>query len=469
MEAVSAFRGGELDVSTGVSRIGRDPGSAPFVVATARDAAPCRRAQASQRRTERATLEALAIALASAIDVGEVTTVVAAAALNVMGASGSLVARMVDGGREIEILDETGTTYDCLAGRKGAVRGAAFPGDAGALRHRFSIDAHRPLCVAARSRRVVWRELASGRQAIAAELCPVFETGRRDQSVSLPLMSRGELIGLLGLRFAGKRRFDDRDKDFLTSFGDQCALAFARAQLYELTIEARDAAERSTIMRDELLSIVGHDLGNPLAAVRLLAKSIADATLGNETVAQAVAAINAAASTMNGLLSDLSDLAAIDSGGVNVQRRYWDVGTITSDAVGRATPLCGNRGLTIDSIAPSLLVPCDAKRVHQVLGNLLGNAIKFTPRGGRIAIKAVRSGGDVRFSVADSGPGIPDDAREHVFARYWRGKERDLTKGVGLGLFISKGIVQAHGGSIWCESQAGRGTTFFFTLPIAPA
>jgi signal transduction histidine kinase len=106
--------------------------------------------------------------------------------------------------------------------------------------------------------------------------------------------------------------------------------------------------------------------------------------------------------------------------------------------------------------------------VQQLLGNLVGNAIKFTPRGGKVTVDAVRSGAEVQFSVADTGPGIPAEVSEHVFERYWRGRERDYTKGVGLGLFISKGIVDAHGGRIWLESVLGRGTTFYFTLPLAP-
>ncbi len=132
-------------------------------------------------------------------------------------------------------------------------------------------------------------------------------------------------------------------------------------------------------------------------------------------------------------------------------------------------PLCVEKGLSIAGTAPALGIPCDRNRVGQVLGNLVANAIKFTPNGGAIAIEAVSLESEVRFSVTDTGPGIPEEARAHVFERYWRGEERDYTKGVGLGLFISKDIIASHGGKIWVESTVGRGSTFYFTLPLAPS
>ncbi|HET8785728.1 MAG TPA: HAMP domain-containing sensor histidine kinase, partial [Candidatus Limnocylindrales bacterium] len=112
-------------------------------------------------------------------------------------------------------------------------------------------------------------------------------------------------------------------------------------------------------------------------------------------------------------------------------------------------------------------VHCDADRVVQVLGNLIGNALKFTPEGGRIAIDVVSNGGDVRFSVADTGRGIPPDHLPHVFDRYWQSRGSARTRGTGLGLTIARGIVEAHGGRIWAESVVGQGSVFRFTLPAS--
>ncbi|MEI8259044.1 MAG: ATP-binding protein, partial [Deltaproteobacteria bacterium] len=128
--------------------------------------------------------------------------------------------------------------------------------------------------------------------------------------------------------------------------------------------------------------------------------------------------------------------------------------------------LCVEKELAISGSAHAVRLSCDSNRVQQVLGNLVANAIKFTPKGGGITINASLSGSEILFRVADTGPGITEEARAHVFERYWRGKARDLSTGVGLGLFIAKGIVDAHGGRIWVEGAIGGGSVFCFTVPL---
>jgi signal transduction histidine kinase len=108
----------------------------------------------------------------------------------------------------------------------------------------------------------------------------------------------------------------------------------------------------------------------------------------------------------------------------------------------------------------------DAARIIQVLGNLVGNAIKFTPEGGRVSVTCVEARGSVELSVTDTGPGIPADQVSHIFGAFWQARDDDH-RGIGLGLWIARSIVEAHGGSIGVESQEGRGTTFRFTLPLA--
>ena len=112
------------------------------------------------------------------------------------------------------------------------------------------------------------------------------------------------------------------------------------------------------------------------------------------------------------------------------------------------------------------VVSCDRERVLQVFSNLVGNAIKFTPAGGGISVETVAEAGHVRFSVTDTGPGIPDEQLPHLFERYWQGRSKS-THGVGLGLFIAKGIVLAHHGKLWVEPNRSSGAAFHFTLPIS--
>ncbi|MFL5489752.1 MAG: sensor histidine kinase, partial [Gemmatimonadaceae bacterium] len=131
-------------------------------------------------------------------------------------------------------------------------------------------------------------------------------------------------------------------------------------------------------------------------------------------------------------------------------------------------PLAAGTGIRLDTALDDDL-PCvvaDAARIQQVLSNLVGNAVKFTPRNGRITVSAERIDGEVRFAVIDTGPGIPAEQVPHIFGRFWQARTSDR-RGIGLGLAIAKGIVEAHNGRIWVESHVGLGSTFYFTLPTA--
>jgi signal transduction histidine kinase len=131
-------------------------------------------------------------------------------------------------------------------------------------------------------------------------------------------------------------------------------------------------------------------------------------------------------------------------------------------------PTASAKGLSLDSdvASDSLLARFDHERIHQVLANLLSNAIKFTPEGGRVSIRVEPAEGEIRFSVTDTGPGIAEDELGRIFERFWQVVGGDK-RGLGLGLYISKCIIEAHGGRIWAESQPEAGSTFFFTLPGA--
>ena len=127
-----------------------------------------------------------------------------------------------------------------------------------------------------------------------------------------------------------------------------------------------------------------------------------------------------------------------------------------------------NIALTVEQKDPELHAYMDRSRLVQVLGNLLGNAIKFTQPGGNVTLRSWRDGVDAVFEVSDDGPGISATDREHLFDKYWQARSTDR-RGVGLGLAISRGIVEAHGGRLWVESEVGVGSQFFFTIPAIPA
>jgi signal transduction histidine kinase len=161
----------------------------------------------------------------------------------------------------------------------------------------------------------------------------------------------------------------------------------------------------------------------------------------------------------------LLDLARLEAGRLSLDRQPADLGALVNEALGVVQPLAQARQLLVqaDCETQGALAVCDRERVLQVLSNLVGNAIAFTPPGGRVTVRARASGPEIVVSVADTGPGIPEDHQRLIFDRFW--KSRSSGQGSGLGLSIAKGIVEAHGGRIWVESSPGEGATFLFTLP----
>jgi signal transduction histidine kinase len=156
----------------------------------------------------------------------------------------------------------------------------------------------------------------------------------------------------------------------------------------------------------------------------------------------------------------------MEAGQLEIHKTECELETLVSETVDALALLCVEKKLAIRATASATRLTCDPNRVQQVLGNLIGNAIKLTPEGGKITVEALASQGEVRFTVADGSPGISEEARSRVFKHYWREKDRDLPRGAGLGLFISKSIVEAHGGKIGFESADGGGSRFYFTLPL---
>ena len=167
------------------------------------------------------------------------------------------------------------------------------------------------------------------------------------------------------------------------------------------------------------------------------------------------------------MIQDLLDVQRLDAGRLTVDTRSESVAEMIGDTVDLLRPLAEQSGITLDvEVLPGIpRVRADAARIQQVLSNLVGNAVKFTPRRGRILVHCHRVQHEVRIAVIDSGPGIPPDQLPHVFGRFWQAMAGDK-RGIGLGLAIAKGLVEAHGGRIWVESAPGKGSTFVFTLPL---
>lgn len=221
--------------------------------------------------------------------------------------------------------------------------------------------------------------------------------------------------------------------------------------------------------REDLLAVVSHDLRTPLSAIEMSARYLAHAPLAGEQRAtqRSVNVILRSAERMSRMVADLLQAAAIEAGKLTVDPGLEDVRSIIEEALHAFESAAAARSVSLRQDVPEGLprLPCDRLRVIQVLSNLVGNALKFVPSGGNIQVRAWAQADEVCFAVRDDGPGIAPDHVHHIFDRYWKG-EAEGRRGVGLGLYIAKGIVEAHGGRIWVESQAGAGSTFHFTIPL---
>lgn len=253
--------------------------------------------------------------------------------------------------------------------------------------------------------------------------------------------------------------------------GDLEAADELQRRATEVALERRLRNEQRAVRaRDELLAVVSHDLKNPLSIIHLQAHHLllrladGDDPRTHE-LRQAVARIGRSTTRMKALIDDLADLSRIESKNLSLERRPLETRDLLEEAISDAQPLADAKHISLvtDWVDPPG-VDADPHRLSQVLSNLLGNAIKFTEDGGTITLAAHTSDRALSVSVADTGHGIPQEDLAHVFERYWRPKHAKA-EGTGLGLYIARAIVEAHGGRIWAESSAG-GATITFTLPI---
>lgn len=231
----------------------------------------------------------------------------------------------------------------------------------------------------------------------------------------------------------------------------------------------RKQRELDTLRRD-LIAWVGHDLRTPLASTRVIVEALADGVVEDpETVQRYLHTAQRDVQSLTLLIDDLFDLAQMDAGGLKLERQPNSMADLVSDTLESFTALAEQRGVTLNGGAQPGADPVlvDARQIGRVLANLIGNALRHTPSGGAVTVRAWPVDGRVQVEVADTGEGIPVEDLPRIFERFYRGeKSRSrATGGSGLGLAIAKAIVEAHHGEIWAESQPGQGTRISFAVP----
>lgn len=291
----------------------------------------------------------------------------------------------------------------------------------------------------------------------------LFRMMRVRSAIVVPLVARDHTIGAIGFYACENGRvYDDDDLALAQELANRVALALDNARLYR---EAQDALQA----RDDVLAVVSHDLGNPLAAIRvgtsLLLRAVPPDQRG-EGGWQHLEGIRQSAAQMERLVNDLLDVKRIEAGLLPLNAERQSVELFVQETIELFAAIAEEKEIRLRSSieTPGAVVHCDRDRTLQVFSNLVGNALRFTPSGGEVELRVSTLPGEVIFTVADTGRGIPEESLPHVFDRFWQA-HRSNREGIGLGLAIVKSIVQAHGGRIWVESEAGVGSRFYFTLP----
>lgn len=285
----------------------------------------------------------------------------------------------------------------------------------------------------------------------------------------VPLRARERALGVLifGVTANSGRRYAEADLTLAQEVGRRAALAVDNALLYQ-------QAEESARAREVMMGVVSHDLKNPLSTISMAASFLEELIPddGAHVVERKqLGAVQRAAERMFRLIHDLLDVTAVEAGRISLgRRRVQSVQPILDDAADMLRPLAEEKQVhfVVEVGAGLPMVDVDRDRLLQVFSNLGGNAIKFTPEGGKVSVTVARSGDAVEFIVSDTGPGIAEGDLAKVFDRFWQAKNT-AHLGTGLGLAIAKGIVEAHGGQIRASSKPGAGTEFVFTIPVGGA
>jgi signal transduction histidine kinase/CheY-like chemotaxis protein len=298
---------------------------------------------------------------------------------------------------------------------------------------------------------------------------PVAGDGGYASAAVLPLFVEGSVWGVLAFHFTAPVNFDEDYQALLTAVAHHCGQALDRARLYEAEQRARTDAEAASRSKDEFLSTVSHELRTPLNAILGWASMLRGGSLDARGSARATQVIYDNAQRQRQLIEDLLDISRMITGRTTLEFQDLDLGSVITSAVESVTPQAEAKGIELRfTRRAAVRIKADARRLEQVFLNLLTNAVKFTPSGGRIDVDEVSSDGTAEVRVSDTGIGIDPAFLPYVFDPFRQADSQATRRvgGLGLGLSIAKQLVDAHEGSIRAESAGpGSGTTFIVSLP----
>ncbi len=285
-----------------------------------------------------------------------------------------------------------------------------------------------------------------------------------------PLLIKDEILGILSLYAKDQQSMDSEEVEFLTILAGQAAIAIHNSRLYEQTKKQAEELERARKLQANFMAMVVHDLRSFLNTIIGPVSLLEEGMMGPLTGEQSkwLTKIDSSARKLLDLVNDFLDLSKLEAGRISVVKERVDLNQLIMNSIDSHRLLAQDKKISLESLAtPVSRIQADPRRLEQVFTNLLSNAIKFTGEGGKIQVGATQNGTEVKVWVRDTGIGIPAGEIGQLFEKYRQAASGIMSqyKGTGLGLVICKMIAEAHGGKIWVESQEGKGTTFFFTLP----
>ena len=396
-------------------------------------------------------LYAFSAGLSEAVALDAVAAVVVRHGKAVAGAAAGSIALLTDDGRHLDVL------YSEEYGAQPEAR-RRLPMTAG-LCSTAAVSTRRPVFVRSF---VEWQEKYPQSAAIAAD-------GGYISSAALPLLADSSVIGVLSFHFTVPVNFDEEYTALLVSIAQHCAQAVDRARMYEAAEAARREAETANRSKDDFLSTISHELRTPLNAILGWAAMLRDGSIDASRSPRAIEAIFNNATRQGRLIEDLLDVSRIVAGRAAIDLQHVELVENIRGAVEAMMPIAAAKGVELCFQPQSgIAVTADPRRLEQIFLNLLTNAVKFTPAGGRIDVEVTLHGQSAEVRVIDTGVGIDPAFLPHVFERF-RQADSATTRavgGLGLGLFISRQLVEAQGGRLGAESQGpGSGATFVLTLP----
>ena len=426
--------------------------NADLVVTTSSAQAARQAAEESEARSEQ--LQAITAALSATLSPLGVATVVVERGIAAVGAQAGAVA----------MLDSAGTYLSLL-------RAVGYPADALERFRHIPLDAAFPLAEAVKAGEPIILATAAERARRYPHLLDLRRANGNGGMVAIPLVVDGRTVGVLGMNFPEKLVLDEDMRDFLIALAQQCALALDRARLYEAEQEARKEADAANRAKSEFLAVMSHELRTPLNAIAGYAELM---ELGvPEPIPQAhreyLTRIQHAQRHLLALINSVLNFAKLEAGHIEFDLAPVAVTALLRTVEPLVAPQVRAKGheLRIATIDDGLLVHADSEKASQILVNLLANAVKFTPAGGRITVDAEAVGANVAIRVSDSGIGIPAGKLESIFDPFVQ-IDKQLTRtseGVGLGLAISRDLALAMRGDITAASTPGKGSVFSLVLP----